>query len=217
VALPRVIHGNVSNAMFSVLDDATKALDFVVGLNPYLAVAKVVVGGIGALTGGERALMARRDEFATVTPGCYALIAPTAAVDVERLSVIAGELVEERDGATRPFRRADYVLYSVERADPADVDITRLPLHQQWLTVLEEATKASTPEIWQSAKANLSALIRMAFRSPDITYVHAEQLERQWIERVTSRRASAQKLGDLGGSPTSQDAVRDRALAALRL
>lgn len=216
VALHRVVHGNVANALFPVLDDATKALDFAAGLNPYLAVAKVVVGGIGALIGGERALMARRDELVTVTPGLFALIAPTTDVDVERLCVVKGELNEDRDGKLVPFSRADYVLYGVDRASPDDVDVTRLSLHQQWLAVLEEATKASTPEIWQSAKANLTALIGMAFRSPDLTYRHAEQLERQWVERVKARRARAQELGDLGGS-TAQDVVRDRALAALRM
>jgi hypothetical protein len=217
VALHRVVHGNVANALFPVLEDATKALDLAIGLGPYLAVAKVVVGGMTALTGGDRALMARRDDVVTVAPGYFALVAPTADVDPASLHVLGGELAEKRDGAVVPFRRADYVLYSIERATPDDVDVTRLSLHKQWLAVLEESTKASTPEVWQSAKANLAALIGMAFRSPDLTYGHAEELERQWLEKAKVRRARAQQLGELGGGEAPPDPVRDRALAAMGL
>ena len=114
------------------------------------------------------------------------------------------------------MRGADYVVYSVERVDAADVDVTRLALHRRWLEVLEEANRASTPEIWQSAKIRLSALVGAAFTSPDLTWHHAEQLEGEWTAKALSRRDRARRLGEMGGPGQLQDA-RSRALAVLEL
>ena len=70
-----------------VLEGAAGALDLAAGLLPYTALATVVVRGVTSLTGGERALMARRDQFTAVTATYYALIDPTAEVDPESLHV----------------------------------------------------------------------------------------------------------------------------------
>lgn len=217
VALYRVAMGNVASGFLNVVESVTKTLDLAAGLTPYAAIASAVMKGITAVTGGDQALMARRDQFTTVVPGSFALIAPTATVDPDRLRVANGELMESIDGRLRPFRGADYVLYSLDRAEPEDVDITRLPLHRQWLTVLDEANMASTAEIWESAKVNLSALIRMAFQSPDLTYEHAEKLEQEWVAKAMQRRDRARQRGSMGGEPAQQDDVRDRSLAVLAL
>ncbi len=133
-----------------------------------------------------------------------------------RYFLVDGELHTTVPGGSTPVRGADYVVYSVERVAPADVDVTRLGLYRRWLEVLDEANRASTPEIWQSTKVRLSALVSAAFTSPDLTWHHAEELETEWTARALSRRDRARQLGDMGGIGELQDA-RSHALAILEL
>jgi len=126
VALHRVVRSNSSGEFLGLVEGAAKALDLIGGLTPYTALAKVVVGGVNALTGGDRALIARRDEFVPVVPSYYALISPTSTVDPRSLVVTNGELAQWTDGQLQPFRSADYVLYSIDRVGMEDIDITRL-------------------------------------------------------------------------------------------
>lgn len=217
LALHRVARGNVVAGFLDVLDGAAKTLDLAVGLTPYTALARIVVSGITTLTGGDdQALVARRDQFGPVVPGDYALFSPRTKVDTAALTFVDGEVRVTVDGVTSPVRSADYVVYSIERVAPTDVDVTRLPLHRRWLEVLEEANRASTPKIWESAKVRLSSLIGAAYTSPDLTWAHAEQLESEWKGKALARHQRAKQLGDMGGPVNLQDA-RTRALAVLEM
>ena len=216
VALHRVARGNVVGQLLDVVDGTAKALTLTAGLTPYTTLARVVVSGITALTGGDRALVARRDQFSPVQPGDFALVSPRSKIDAAALCLVDGELHTTSSGASTPVRGADYVVYSVERVAPADVDVTRLELHRRWLEVLAEANRASTPEIWESTKTRLSALVGAAFDGPDLTWRHAEELEAEWTARAVSRRDRARQRGDMGGIEELQVA-RSHALAILDL
>lgn len=217
LALHKVSRGNVAGQFLDVVEGAGKALDLLAGPTPYAALARVVVAGATALTAGEGPIVARRDEFLPVEPGYFALIAPKVQVDLQAIGVVDGVLMERLGDGLEPFKRADHVLYSIDPVSAKDVDVTRMPLHRQWLTVLSEANNATTPQVWESAKTNLSTLIGMAFTSPDLTYGHAEALEREWTKKALERRESAQRRGDMGGPPQVSDEIRDRALAVLEL
>lgn len=206
VALHRVARSDLATGFLDAVEGAAKALDLVVGLTPYTAMARVIANGVTALTGGDRPLIARRDEFQPALTSYYALVAPTPGVDTRTLVVSQGELKQRIGTELQPFLAADYVLYSVDRATPEDVDVTRLPLHKQWLAVLEDANAADTQEIWDSAKANLTSLSRMAFTSPDLTWAHADQLEQEWIAKAQERRARALRRGQMGGSGDDEGA-----------
>ncbi len=214
VVLARMSRGNVATDFLDVIEGASGALDLVAGLGPYTALAQVVVKGMRAVTGGDQTLVARRDEFTSVVPSYYALVAPSAKVDLKKLWVRNGELMHEKDNGLEPFRDGDYVLYSVERAPLEEVDITRLPLHKEWLSVLDGANKASTPELWEVARGRLISLVGMAFASPDLTYAHAEQLQDEWAKKAVTRRDAARKVGAMGGPATDID---KRSLAILKL
>lgn len=217
VALYQIPQGNLLAPFMDAVEGAASALDLAAGVVPFTALAKVVLHGVQALAAGSNALIARRDHFPALTSGCFALIAPTTQVDTRALCIRSGELMELVDGQLAPFRRADSALYSIERVELGDVDVGRLPLHRQWVSVLNEANKANTPEGWTSTKAQLSTLIAMAFASPDLTWGHAERLEQEWTAKAVSRRDAARRRGDMGGERTSMDEIRTRALAALDL
>ncbi len=216
-ALYQVPQGNHLAPFVDAVEGAASALDLAAGILPYTALAGVVLQGVRALAVGSNALVARRDHFPALTSGCFALIAPTTHVDPRALYVRSGELMELVDGRLWSFRRADSMLYCIERVGSDHVDVSRLPLHRQWISVLEEANRADTPEGWTSAKTQLSTLVNMAFTSPDLTWGHAEQLEQEWTAKAVSRRDSARRRGNMGGETVSTDEIRTRALAVLDL
>lgn len=219
VALHRVARTDLAQGFLDAVEGAAKALDLVVGLTPYTAMARVIANGVTALTGGEGPVIARRDEFQPAVTSYYALIAPAPGVDTSTLVVAQGELKQRVGTTLRPFRSSDYVLYSVDRARASDVDVSRLALQRQWLAVLEDANAADTEEIWRSAKTNLASLVRMAFSSPDLTYAHAQTLEGEWIAKAQERRARALARAQMGGTDDGKPAVdaRSRSLSVLDL
>ena len=212
VVLHRVDRGQVLEPFLRVLEQAGAALNLAVGLAPYTAVANVVLNGVTAITGGDRPLLARRDDFSEVAGGYYALVDGDGQVDPDDLAIRRGELV--LGAAEEPLRR-DYVLYSIARVEPSEVDITRLPLYRVWRSVLEEASKASTNDVWKSAKTNMAALVGMLFTSPDLTWAHAEQLEEEWVGKLQTLRKRAVRLGTLGPGEATLDRARARSLAVL--
>ncbi len=217
VALYRVVKANIGAQFIDVVQGAAAVLDLAAGLAPYTALAKVVVSGVSAVTGGEKPLIARRDQFTKVTPGHFALIAPGANVVPENLYVKDGRLLEQVNGQWTDFRRADHVLYSIERVAAADIDVTQLALNRQWLAILDEANRSSTDDIWLSAKTKLSALVSQALTSPDLTFEHAEALEQEWTEKVKARKAKALARAAMGEHEGDSDVARGHALAILDL
>jgi len=214
VVLHKVERERIVEPFLRALDQAASALNLATGLAPYTAVASLVLNGITAITGGDRPLMARRDDFSEVTAGYYALVDADGDVSPDELAVRRGELVLASQHAEKPLQN-DYVLYSITSVEPSKVDITRLPLYRVWLSVLEEASKASTAQIWKSAKANMAALVGMLYTSPDLTYAHAEQLHEEWIGKIKTQHDKAIRLGSLSPAEIMLDRARSRSLAVL--
>ncbi|MFI8993257.1 hypothetical protein [Streptomyces sp. NPDC053542] len=218
VVLYRLQTGDTAQPFLDVLQGAAGALDLAAGLAPYTALAKVVVGGVNALVGGDQPVLARRDEFEPgLRPAYYALIGPGDGVDPAGLHVRDGELAERIDGRLVPLRDVDYVLYSVARVRPEDVDVTRLPLYRVWQDVVQQATEAVTDERWLGTKAAMATLTGLLYSSPDLTWAHAESIQEHWTDVMVDLRERALRLAHLSGARTAPDRARSRALAVLDL
>lgn len=209
----RLDRANVLEPFLDTLEGASGAMDFAAGLVPYVKIAQVVLKGITALTGGDEPRLARYDGFSPVRPGFYALVDPDSPIDVDSLTVTNRELY--LDGS--PFADGDYVLYSVRRVTHPEVDVTQLPLFGQWQTVLREAAKSSTDDVWTNTKLNWSALIGMLGTSPDLTVDHAMELSEEWKDTMVAEHKRAKELGTLADEPSPLDSTRSAALAALEL
>ncbi|MEN8654162.1 hypothetical protein ABCR94_27090 [Streptomyces sp. 21So2-11] len=218
VVLYRLQTGDTAQPFLNVMQGAAGALDLAAGLTPYTALAKVVVDGMNALVGGTQPLVARRDEFEPgLRPAHYALIGPESRVDPACLHISEGELAHWSDGRLVPFRSTDYVLYSLARVAPKDVDVTRLPLFRTWQDVVKQATEAVTDERWLGAKAAMATLIGQLYGSPDLTWEHAEILQQEWTETMVALRERAVGLAHLSDDRTPLTPARSRALAVLDL
>lgn len=218
VVLYRLQIGNSAQAFLDVMQSAAGALDLVAGLAPCTALAKVVVKGVDALVGGDRPVLARRDDLGPgLRPAYYALVDPSSDVAAADLYVTGGELTHRVDGRLVPFTDADYVLYSVNRVAARHIDLARLPLYRVWQDVVRQATEASTAERWLSTKTTMATLSGLLHDSPDLTWEHAEALREEWIETMLGLRARALRLADLAAGQAPLDPARSRALAVLDL
>jgi hypothetical protein len=213
VVLYKLEHSNVAQPFLDALESVSGVLDLAAGILPYAKIARVVLTGVGAATGGTKPVLAWADQFSPPTQGYYALVDADVPVDEHSLSVAKGELYA--DG--KPLRSGDYVLYSVNAFDQGSVDVTRLPLYRQWQAVLGEAAKAATDEIWESAKVNFSSLVSMLYTSPDLTRDHAAALKSEWQDMLVQRRKDALEIAHLSDRTSPLDRVRSDALAVLEL
>ncbi|MFC8131949.1 hypothetical protein [Streptomyces sp. NPDC057302] len=217
VVLYRVEKEQVAQALFDVVEGAAGALDLTAGTLPYTALAKVVVNGVTALVGGDQPMLARRDHFDPVTPGYYALIDDTDGIDPADLHIRDGDLALGAGGRIEPYRASDYVLYSISRVRPQDVDLTRLPLNQTWQDVVRQATTATSKDLWRGTKATMSTLVGQLYASPDLTWEHAEALEHAWTEDMLALRDRALRRAHLADDRRPPDLARHRALSVLDL
>ncbi|MEV0598417.1 hypothetical protein AB0I82_03790 [Streptomyces sp. NPDC050315] len=218
VVLYRLQTGNTAQPFLDVLQGAAGSLDLVAGIAPYTALAKVVVGGVDALVGGDQPVLARRDEFEPgLRPAHYALVDPGDGIDPAGLHVREGELAQRVNGRLVPLREVDYVLYSVARVRPENVDVTRLPLYRVWQDVVQQATEAVTDERWLGTKAGMATLTGLLYSSPDLTWEHADSLREQWTGTMVDLRERALRLAHLSDAGTAPDPARARALAVLDL
>lgn len=216
VVLHKIERERVTEPFLRALEQVGSALSLAAGLAPYIAMATAVVDGVTAITGGDRPLMARRDDFSEVRGGYYALVNDEGEVDSGDLVVRRGELLLASERNEKPLQH-DYVLYSIARVDPSKVDVTRLPLYQVWLSALEEASKASTADIWRSAKTNMAALVGMLYTSPDLTGTHMDRLHEEWIGKFQAMHDRAVRLSNLGPEAAIPDFARSRSLAVLEM
>ena len=213
VVLYRMERENVAKPFLDALEGAAAALDLASGILPYAKLARVVLSGVDAATGGTRPVLARADQFAPARQGFYALVDSDAGVAPDSLSVRGGELYANGNA----FRDGDYVLYTIRQIDPQMVDVSRLALFRQWQAVLREAAKSDTEEVWKSTKINFSTLVGQLYTSPDLTLDHAAALKQEWQTMMVERHQDAEQLGHLADRASPLDGVRTEALAVLDL
>lgn len=217
VVLYRVEKGQVTQALFDVVEGAAGALDLTAGTLPYTALAKVVVNGVTALVGGDQPLLGHRNHFDPVTPGYYALIDDAEGIDPADLHIKDGDLALREGGLLEPYRASDYVIYSIAQVRPQDVDVTRLPLNRTWQDVVRQATTATSKDLWRGTKATMSTLVGQLYASPDLTWEHAQALEREWTQDMLALRDRAVRRAHLADERRPPDLARSRALSVLDL
>ncbi|MEU5958607.1 hypothetical protein [Streptomyces sp. NPDC047525] len=218
VVMHRIEQKQLLTPVLEAVEGVSAALSLAAGVAPFTAVARVLLNGVTALTGGDSPLLGRRDQFGHTQPGYFALLDPDAGCDPARLWVRQGALVlKEVDGSFTPLLNADYVLYRIGQVDQTEVDVTALALYRAWGLVVQEAARAHSDGVWESAKVRMSALVAMLYSSPDLTWSHADTLQREWTQRMKDLRASAIARSELSGEAGDMDRIREHAMSVLDL
>jgi hypothetical protein len=217
ISLQKVAREDRIAPLLSIVEGAAKALDLLSGLTPFAAVARIVVDGVNALTGGDAPVLARQVHLSPVRTSYYAAVAAAPEVDRGTLFVREDDLVHEVDGAWVPFRSADFVLFSIDRVAPADIDVSTLPLDPLWRTARDNAMNALDDQRNAILRSSYLALLQAAEKSPDLTAAHRPILQAYWHDRLVALRSTARSAADLGGAHDALDPALVRALSALEL
>ena len=230
VVLSQVQTENYARSLLHVLENAA-GLSFATGLGPYLPVAGVVVDGLEALLGLEavRPLLGFRREFDpdagdAFAPSFFALVdVPEEELDPDRLWVRGGRLLVGDDAEqARPFRDADYVLYSIVQQD-ATSEVEILPFYPLWERVAEASAKAGKEDgdpNWESARSDMRSLYQTLMASPDLTRRQAEELTDAYVRRAQALRERGVRLAEMADeelAPEEREVrqVRDRLASIL--
>ena len=209
VILYRVKRTDLARKLLKTIESIASVLDFSQSLAMYLKVAGVLVESVETVVGSDAdnqpiiGLRKEFDSFDGFEPGYFALIdSRNIELDVKKLWVNNNELLYgETMQSAEPFTDADYVLYSIGQATERD-DYSKLAFYDQWKVALAESFTKS-PEKWESAKANWTALCQMMQLSPDLISQQGETLADDCfaqMERNHDRiKAKSGKMSAQGG------------------
>ncbi len=228
VILLKVKRDDYARKFLSVVESASKALDFSTALGNYVKVGGVVLEGVEAIMGMSNTvpIMGLRKEFNPdagdkFASSYFALIdTPESTIMPDDLWVRNNQLYYGKDrGEPRPFRDADYVLYSIIGTQERG-DLTKLPFYHDWELVAKEAATPKESN-WENAKANMAILYQKICLSPDLTGNHAQLLADEYLSRMQVLHKNAMKISNLGGEKKMEsselDFVRDKAISILKI
>ena len=227
VVLCSIQRDNYARKLLELVEGAANVLDFSTVLSTYMKVANVILDGVEALLGlnSTTPVVGLRKQFnpgaGGVRPGYFALInASEGAIKEEDLWVRDRKLLYGSKFETaRPFRDADYVLYSITKTPKRD-DLSTLPFYPLWERVRKEAM-IPKEDPYLNAKANMTILAQDMMLSPDLTEEQANDLADEYSERMKTLHDSAVKRAQRAPGeevePSELDRVRSKALSILRL
>lgn len=218
VALQRVKRGEIVGPFLRVIGGAANSLSLATGVEPFLALARVVVDGVSALVGEDQALMARHSHFSPVRTGHYAMVAPRDGIVRSSLYLYEDDLHQQDGEKLTQLRATHFVLYSIDRVLSKEIPLESLAFYPQWEEVKLEASNAVLDEQWLNTKTKLLELEGVMRRSPDLTERHKAELTAYWrAEAKRIRDSAVSMMADLGGRPAEVDHYARRALTVLEL
>jgi len=223
VVLSQVETKNYARSLLHVLESAA-GLSFATGLGAFLPVAGIVLDGLEALLGDGAVtpLLGLRKEFdpdggEPFLPSWFALIdLPEEEVDPDRLWVREGRLLHGAGpDEARPFRAADFVLYSIGQHRETS-ELETLPFYPLWERVQEAATKSGKADgdpNWESARSDMRSLYQTLLLSPDLTEQQAEELTDTYVTRAQALREKSVRIAQMADEelpPAEQELRRIR-------
>jgi len=217
--------GDYSEKILRTLESTANIFSFATSFNIYIKLAGVIFEGVESLLGLQDVnpligLRIQMDQDADdLRSGYFVLInSPEGSIDENKLWVKNNQLLfGDTLTAAKPFRDADYTLYSILH-DEDRSDLTALPFHQLWQHVKKEAAVPGE-EAEKSALANMVSLNQSILTSPDITEKHALELiakyqnDLELIRKVTSGQV---KRSEKDSTETKMDKVRSMSLKVLK-
>jgi hypothetical protein len=218
---------NVLRPLLRVVENTAEALGFSPLLAPYTKVANVLMSGFDALfnAGGVSPLVGLRDSYGPnfgtkFMPSYFALI-DKENVSPDTLWVRENQLMHGSSlKSSKPYRDADFVLYSVGCPDDnVRDDMDELPFEALWQRVQKEAATPVDDPDYKNARTLMSALYQEIVLSPDLTEAQADALADTYFDRMSKIHERAKRVGLLSPADAADEAqrrlarARERALA----
>src|SRR5271165_3117618 len=225
VYLYRVTKQDIARQVLGMVENLAGAVDFAAAIATYTKVAGALLDGVETLAGMKdtQPVLGHRIELDPeagdkMEPSYFALVdMPEEKLKAYNLHVRNDRLVHGPSLAeAKPFRAADYVLYSLSSTD-ARTDVDKLPFQDLWQRVKREAA-VPKDESYASAKSNMLTLYQTMLLSADLLPGHARKLARDYALEMKTIFDDAVGLANLG--PDTSDplqSIRDESLEILKL
>ncbi|MGW8250893.1 MAG: hypothetical protein ACWGO1_09645, partial [Anaerolineales bacterium] len=169
---------------------------------------------------GVTPIVGLRDSFGPTVnvpfqPGYYVLI-DAPGIDPDQLWVVDRQLMTgSKLSNAKPFRSADYVLYSVSNpVENARDDTDTLPFGDLWERVKKEAATPVDDPDYKNAKVMMVNLYQDIIISPDLTELQADNLAEKYKERMQAIHNRAVSFGTLGAAEGELPAEGERQVEA---
>ncbi len=222
-------NNNLLRPLLEVIENVSGALDFSPVLSPYSKLANVLMDGLDALfkSNSVTPLVGLRDSFGPnqnipFRPSYYTLI-DAPEVDPKTLWVKERQLLQgDSLKSAKPYRSADYVLYSFSGPiNNTRDDTSVLPFGGMWEQVKKEAASPVDDPNYKNAKVLMTNLYQNVLLSPDLTEPQADALAEQWKVRMVSIHERARNMASMGAdtgiAEPRLDNARTKALDILDL
>lgn len=207
VMLYKVSQKDYAKRLLQILEHTVGALDFSNVLSTYLKIAGVALDGIETLFGLEQTVPVIHwrieidpDANDRLEPCYFALIdKPESQIDPQTLWVIENRLKigESKEKAKdRPFREADYVLYSLVQT-PERSDVTGLPFYPLFEEMKKTAASESSRD-YKRAQIMMSTLAMNLLVSPDLTSPQIDKLQDEYTKKMVKEHEKAVNRSTLG-------------------
>ena len=109
----------------------------------------------------------------------------------------------------KPFRQADFVLYSISNPPENERDDTdTLPFGELWGQVKKEAASPIEDPNYKNAKVLMVNLYQDIISSPDLTDAQADALAKTFKNRMVDIHGTAVSFGALGGEEETPEMLR---------
>jgi len=224
VILLSVERQNYASDMLSLVEKLSTVIPVATAFTMYVNIAGAVVQGVQSMlaSDGVKPLIGLRREFDpdagdALAGGFYALVdTPEGSIPPEQLWVREGDLyVGDSFAAAAPFRKADFVLYSIvpaaRRSDESLLDF--YPLYER----AKATAMLADPTSWKRAKGDLASLWQTLHLSPDLTRAQAHELAVRYRDEITALHAEAEDLATLGPENGAGDPELAQAAEILEL
>ena len=224
-------HGDsVLRPLLNLVESVSSVLDFSPVLSPYIKVADLVMDGFNSLwdAGGVQPVVGLYDSYGPshktrFQPSYFALI-DKPDIDPQSLWVKDRELkIGPNMKAAKPFRDADYVLYSFNTPqDNLRDDLDTLHYADLWKKIQSEAASPIDDPNYKNTRALFSTLYQEIAVSPDLTWDQADQVADQNFQRMekihTKAKTYAPQAGeeDLTSEEKRAQDARSKALSFLQ-
>lgn len=195
-----------AHKIFNLVEKASALVPSAASLGSYMKLAGILYDGTMDILGsdGTEPLVGHRKSFKPeigepLRSGYYALINKDEGdIDTDRLWVKDSRLFHGKEvGKLKPYRDADYVLYSVLPTDRRS-DEELLDFYKTWLNIENEASRLD-PASWRNASESFKVLHTAIMTSNDLIARHKEWLSRKYQslmeDRIAHARETAVRMG----------------------
>jgi len=205
---------NYAKELLGVIENVSNAIGFSSALSQYLKIGDVILNGVERLIGlgNTNPLVGFQKNFNPkagdkLSSQFFVLINEDENnIERENLWVVNNQLFEGEDmDHLKPFRKADFVLYSIMITPERD-DINKISFYPQYKSMITSSMDSSTDLKWKATKAEMMNLAKEMRFHPDLSRKQYQILRSEYEAEMMQNHTEALMMNERGAGKETADA-----------